>query len=109
MREGRLDDKLLRMDRNMNRDRRLVAIVHGIVQGVFFRYNTRLEASRLGLKGTVRNLPDGSVEVIAEGPADRLEGLLAFLRRGPEAAVVERVDTSWEEATGAYTDFRIVY
>jgi len=93
----------------MNRDERLVAIVHGIVQGVFFRYNTNLEARRLGLTGTVRNLPDGSVEVIAEGPRGRLEELLSFLRRGPEAAVVERVDLSWEEPTGGYPDFRIVY
>jgi len=93
----------------MNRDERLVAIVHGIVQGVFFRYNTRLVATRLGLTGTVRNLPDGSVEVIAEGPRERVEELLSFLRRGPEAAVVERVDTSWEEPTGVFPDFRIVY
>jgi len=93
----------------MNRDERLVAIVYGIVQGVFFRYNTKLEAIRLGLTGTVRNLPDGSVEVIAEGPHKRLEELLSFLHRGPDPAVVERVEARWEEPSRAYPDFRIVY
>jgi len=47
--------------------------------------------------------------VIAEGPRVRLEELLSFLRRGPEAAVVKQVDASWEEPTGGYPDFRIVY
>lgn len=95
--------------RAKNGNERLVAIVYGIVQGVFFRYNTRLEAERLGLTGTVRNLPDGTVEVIAEGPRERLEELLSYLRRGPEAAVVERLSVRWEEADGRFPDFRIVY
>jgi acylphosphatase len=89
-------------------DERLEAIVHGFVQGVFFRHNTRIEATRLGLTGTVRNLPDGTVRVIAEGPRGRLDRLLAWLRRGPEPADVDRVDAEWRDATSTYSDFRIV-
>ena len=88
--------------------RQVEAIVHGFVQGVFFRHNTRIEAARLGLTGTVRNLADGTVEVVAEGPRDRLDRLLAWLRRGPELADVERVDAEWRDATARYPDFRIV-
>jgi acylphosphatase len=88
--------------------RQLEAIVHGFVQGVFFRHNTRIEATRLGLTGTVQNLPDGTVRVIAEGPRERLDRLLAWLRRGPELADVERVDAAWRDATATYSDFRIV-
>jgi acylphosphatase len=89
-------------------DERLEAIVHGFVQGVFFRHNTRIEATRLGLTGTVQNLPDGTVRVIAEGPRGRLDRLLAWLRRGPEPADVDRVDAEWRDAMSTYSDFRIV-
>jgi len=94
--------------RGPERDERLVAVVHGVVQGVFFRYNTRRHAERIGLAGTVENLPDGTVRVVAEGPRDRLEELLAWLRVGPDAAVVERVDAAWSDATGLPGDFRIL-
>ncbi len=87
---------------------RLEAIVHGFVQGVFFRHHTRIEATQLGLTGTVRNLPDGTVRVVAEGPRDRLDRLLVWLRGGPELAEVERVDAEWRDATATYPDFRIV-
>lgn len=87
---------------------RLEAIVHGLVQGVFFRHNTRIEATRLGLSGTVCNRPDGTVGVSAEGPRERLDRLLAWLRRGPELAEVEWVDVEWRSATGANSGFRIV-
>ena len=86
----------------------LEAIVHGFVQGVFFRHNTRIEATRLGLTGTVQNLPDGTVRVVAEGPRDRLDRLLVWLRRGPELADVERVDAAWRDAAATYSDFHIV-
>ena len=91
----------------MTNDQRLEATIHGLVQGVFFRHNTRIEATRLGLAGSVRNLPDGTVGVIAEGSRDRLDRLLAWLHRGPELAVVERVDVKWKDATGVSPDFRI--
>lgn len=65
-------------------------LVSGKVQGVFFRASTRDEALRLGLSGQARNLPDGGVEVIAEGEPAALDALEHWLQRGPPAA---RVDT----------------
>ncbi|RLG16203.1 acylphosphatase [Nanoarchaeota archaeon] len=63
--------------------------IYGRVQGVGFRFSTKLVAKRLGIKGWVRNLPDGSVEVLAEG--DKMEEFLKFLRRGPPLARVDDV------------------
>jgi acylphosphatase len=102
------EDNPAQMKAKNTANQRLVAVVHGIVQGVFFRYNTRLQAERLGVSGTVRNCRDGTVEVVAEGSRARLAELLAWLRHGPDAAVVERVDTTWEEATGPSSGFRIL-
>lgn len=76
----------------------LHAIVHGRVHGVFFRASTQDEAERLGLLGWVRNLPDGTVEVLASGPAEALRELLVWLHHGPGTARVDRVDASWPEA-----------
>jgi acylphosphatase len=67
-------------------------IVRGIVQGVGFRWFVWRQAERLGLRGSARNLPDGSVEVIAEGPEKELEQLEQSLARGPAAAQVDRVE-----------------
>lgn len=66
--------------------------VDGRVQGVCFRAETEAQASRLGLTGWVRNLPDGRVEVKAFGPADRLEELRTWLKKGPSMAHVLRLD-----------------
>ncbi|MBM4395103.1 MAG: acylphosphatase [Deltaproteobacteria bacterium] len=66
--------------------------VTGRVQGVFFRASTRHEAERLGIAGRAVNLPDGSVEVVAQGPADRLDLLEAWLHVGPPGARVDRVE-----------------
>jgi acylphosphatase len=74
---------------------RVHALVAGLVQGVAFRAYTVDEARRLGLKGWVRNLPDGRVESEAEGERSALEALLAFLRRGPPAARVDGVQVTW--------------
>ena len=86
---------------------RLHAIVSGVVQGVNFRYVTRTEAARLTLAGWVRNLRDGSVEVMAEGPRPALEALLSFLHRGPPAASVENVRAEWSAAAGEFKSFDI--
>lgn len=88
---------------------RLTAIVHGRVQGVFFRDFTRREASALGLKGCVRNAPDGTVEVIAEGPRETVERLLRQVTVGPSSARVDRVEVEWEEPTGEFERFEVRY
>ncbi len=89
--------------------KRLHAIVTGMVQGVSFRAYTQRQAVRLGLTGWVRNLPDGSVEVLAEGEADRLAELLDWLHDGPPSAEVTGVQASWEAASGEFDQFRIRY
>lgn len=85
----------------------LRAVVHGRVQGVGFRWYVARRAEERGLGGGVRNLPDGSVEVIAEGPHESLEGLLDDLRSGPPRARVERVDELWSEVPGKPRGFGI--
>jgi acylphosphatase len=75
---------------------RIQARVRGRVQGVGFRAATLREGRGLGLRGWVRNLPDGGVEVVAEGPRATLDALEAFLRRGPRGAHVSNVDTIFE-------------
>lgn len=77
---------------------KLSARVHGRVQGVFFRESTRQRAQELGLSGWVRNAPDGSVECCFIGSRDACEEALSFVRVGPPAASVTRVDVDWEPA-----------
>jgi acylphosphatase len=68
-------------------------LVMGKVQGVYFRHSARLEAKRLGVRGLARNLPDGSVEVLAQGSPSAVDALRRWLHRGPAHA---RVDTVCE-------------
>ena len=65
--------------------------IEGRVQGVSFRQSTRDEADRLGVKGWVRNLPDGAVEAVLEGEPEAVEALVAWCHRGPRLAEVLRV------------------
>src|SRR5438445_4917977 len=74
----------------------LRATVSGQVQGVGFRMWAQRRARALGLTGYVRNLHDGSVEAVGEGPRMLLEQFLVLLRRGPESADVRSVQVSWE-------------
>jgi acylphosphatase len=80
--------------------KRLHVWVSGTVQGVYFRESTRREAERLGVAGWVRNLPDGRVEAVFEGPAMETEAMAAWCHRGPPAAAVERVEAREEEPRG---------
>jgi len=83
--------------------------ISGIVQGVFFRHNTKRKADELGVRGWVRNLRDGRVEAVFEGPRSVVEKLVDWCSIGPPGAVVESVKTEWEEYRGEFRDFRIVY
>ncbi len=87
----------------------LRAFVYGRVQGTFFRAYVSRRATELGVTGYVRNLPDGAVEVEAEGQRNRLEQLIAYLNIGSPSSKVEKVVTKWSEHTGKYSDFKIKY
>ncbi|MFN2544291.1 MAG: acylphosphatase [Actinomycetota bacterium] len=87
--------------------KRVHVFVSGRVQGVFFRVECAREAGAVGLSGFVRNMPDGRVEAVFEGPPGDVESLVAWCRRGPEWASVEHVDVADEEPTGE-RDFRIL-
>ena len=76
------------------------AFVSGRVQGVFFRATTREEARERGVDGWVRNLEDGRVEAVFEGPAEAVEGMVAFCHEGSDAALVEDVEVTYEEPAG---------
>jgi acylphosphatase len=71
--------------------------VHGAVQGVFFRVETRDRARSLGVSGWVRNLPDGAVEAVFEGDEPKVESMVDWCHRGPSGADVRDVDVAWEE------------
>ena len=86
---------------------RLEAHVRGRVQGVAFRWHTRAQARRLGLTGWVRNLPDGSVRLVAEGDRETLVRLGEWLEHGPDHARVDGCDLNWSDAAGKWTDFHI--
>ena len=81
--------------------------VSGKVQGVWYRASTVEEARRLGLTGWVRNLPDGRVEIVAEGPREALEKLVAWCHEGPPLAVVDEVKVVWEPYIGEFSQFSI--
>ncbi len=85
----------------------LHARVFGRVQGVNFRAATRERAQALGLTGWVRNRPDGSVEVLAEGTRAALTRLLDYLHHGPRHAAVDRVEAVWRPASGGFISFEI--
>jgi len=76
------------------------AWVSGLVQGVAFRYHTRVFARELGVRGWVKNLPDGRVEVWAEGARADVERLVAWLRHGPPSAQVSGVELERTRAQG---------
>ncbi|HEY4498986.1 MAG TPA: acylphosphatase [Candidatus Paceibacterota bacterium] len=81
--------------------------VYGRVQGVFFRAFTRRTARALGLVGTVQNLDDGSVEIIAEGEEATLREFLESVRRGSYFSHIDSIKEVWGEPKGSYSGFRI--
>jgi acylphosphatase len=87
--------------------KRVTAQIMGRVQGVSFRYNAQVQARRMGLTGWIRNEPDGSVYVLAEGSDSMLETFVHYLEQGPRSAKVESLKTNWSKATGEYDSFEI--
>jgi acylphosphatase len=81
--------------------------VSGQVQGVFFRDSTRKKAKQLGLAGWVRNLPDGRVEALFEGPQDRVREIIRWCEEGPSHAEVEDVDVEFEAPQEDLTGFEV--
>ena len=86
---------------------RVRMIIQGIVQGVFFRANAKKAAEMLGLKGYARNMADGSVEIVAEGPEQKIKELIEFCKKGPRAARVDKVDVHIEEASNEFDNFKV--
>ncbi len=87
--------------------KRLSVFWSGRVQGVGFRYTAESAALKLGVTGWVRNLPDGRVEAVAEGPEKTLKTLLDQIASGPMKKYIRRVETRWEKPTGEFDDFQI--
>jgi acylphosphatase len=84
---------------------RLRMLVHGRVQGVFFRHAAAEQARELGLRGWVKNLASGDVEIVAEGPRRELKTLAAWANQGPPLARVTAVEEEWLEYRGEYGAF----
>jgi acylphosphatase len=83
--------------------------ISGLVQGVCYRASCREQATRLGLTGEVRNLPDGDVAAVVEGPRAQVEQLIAWCREGPPGARVAAVQVRWSEPSGEFRTFRVAH
>ena len=84
-------------------------IIKGLVQGVFYRASTQETAIALGLKGWVRNLPDGNVEALFEGPSEKVRDAVTWCRKGPPGANVSEIDEQWSDCTGEFKGFDVKY
>ncbi len=82
-------------------------VIHGRVQGVFFRYTTRETAVALECTGWVKNNFDGTVETMFEGSEEKVKKAVEWCRRGPSGARVEKVDLEWKIPTGEFQGFEI--
>lgn len=80
-------------------------VIHGSVQGVFFRASMQREAQHLGISGWVRNRNDGAVEAMVQGEPAAVEAMVRWAQRGPELAHVNRVEIN--EGTGSFSSFDI--
>jgi len=87
--------------------KRVQLIIHGKVQGVFFRASTKDKAKELRLTGFVRNTGDGTVEVVAEGGRDQLQKLVDWCRKGPQFSHVNDVQLEWQPYIAQFEKFMI--
>jgi len=88
---------------------RIHIIIKGRVQGVFFRAQAKRQAQIFNITGWIKNNPDGSVELIAEGEEDNLNQLQAWCTKGPDIAKVENIKAKQEEYKGEFTTFSVKY
>jgi acylphosphatase len=84
-------------------------LVSGMVQGVFFRSETRRMARQCSVTGWVRNLPDGRVEAVFEGEKKNVEKMVEFCKKGPSSARIASTEISLENCTDEFNDFLIVW
>ena len=84
-------------------------VISGMVQGVGFRYFVQHHATQLGVTGWVRNLPNGEVEIEAEGNQADIETLIVHALRGPRSAVVSNAEVTWKEPRGQFERFQITH
>jgi acylphosphatase len=86
---------------------RALIILSGRVQGVAFRYYAREVASRLGVKGWIKNLVSGEVEIVLEGKRKEVEKMIEWCREGPPLAMVESIEINWLPYSGEFNQFQI--
>ena len=87
--------------------KRLNLKVHGLVQGVGYRYLSQKEARKFGFTGYVANSDNGGVEIVAEGEEENLKKFINWCYNGVGSAMVRKIDQNWSEATGSFSDFMI--
>jgi acylphosphatase len=88
---------------------RVRVYISGMVQGVFFRHETKKRALRHGISGWVRNLENGCVEALFEGETEAIEKMLNFCRKGPPGADVQNLEVNTETWKGEFQDFTVKY
>ncbi|WP_300462783.1 acylphosphatase [Desulfobacula sp.] len=93
----------------MTNNIQLKVTITGRVQGVYYRAETKHTADRLGVKGYVKNLSNGSVEAVFEGDAETVRQMTDWCRKGPAAAVVEQVQAETADALSNFKTFEIRY
>jgi len=94
-----MDDKIKQIE----------CVISGRVQLVMFRDFAQRKARKLGIAGTVENLPDGSVKIKAQGSEENLRKFISYLKRGPILAKVQNVSVRWAEAEEFFEDFKIIF
>lgn len=83
-------------------------IISGDVQGVGFRFHTRIKARNLGLKGWIRNLDSGDVEAVFEGEEDKVKEIIDWCKKGSDSSLVKDVKVDFEDYTGEFESFEIL-
>jgi acylphosphatase len=89
--------------------RRIILKIHGLVQGMGYRYWSSQEAQKRGFTGYVRNCDDGSVEIVAEGKEKDLKDFIQWCYNGVGTAQVTKIDVSWSKATDEFKEFSISF